>query len=214
MTRENTRLRLLTLVAISLLVLSCRGPYDPPLAPIDLATPATFVGGATATPVLEGQATPTPVATATVPLQPTPDTTAGPIGVPEGREYRIRAIERFLAAYPGSPLTPLAPLMVDLAEQYGLDVRLVPVISVLESGAGTDPNSCLADHNAWGYDSCGPLGRFASWEAGLEVVFATLASPRYQGDVQWKLCMWNMGGNCTVAQHYILKALQLMEGLW
>lgn len=122
---------------------------------------------------------------------------------------RAARVAAFLArTVPGAPLTPYAALMVDLADRYGLDWRLLPVITVKESGAGIQ----ACGFNATGYASCAV--DFGSWEAGLETSAATLAS--YGGDSAWQACVWNMGPDgCRRgwAADYVAATLALMAGM-
>jgi hypothetical protein len=60
---------------------------------------------------------------------------------------RIVAVEDILQ---GRPLAPHAASMVAAADQHGIDWRLLPVISVLESQGGL--TACGG--NAWGYARC------------------------------------------------------------
>jgi len=70
----------------------------------------------------------------------------------------------------GSPLYPYSQLLVDTADKYGLDFRLIPAIAIVESGAGRVmvPNS----YNAWGFEN--GATKFSSWEDAIEKVAQTL----------------------------------------
>ena len=67
-------------------------------------------------------------------------------------------------------LEPYSHYMVEVAENYGLDYRLIPAIAMKESGGGNAiPEST---HNAWGWEN----GRtvFPSWEIAIDTVGRTL----------------------------------------
>jgi len=62
-----------------------------------------------------------------------------------------------------SPLAEYADVLVTVAEEYGIDYRLVAAISVVESGGG---KHCFRPYNAWGWGS----KSFDSWENGIYTV--------------------------------------------
>lgn len=70
----------------------------------------------------------------------------------------------------GSPLLPYAQLLVDTADKYGLDFRLIPAIAIVESGAGRA--MIEGSYNAWGFEN--GMTKFASWEDAIEKVAKTL----------------------------------------
>ncbi len=125
----------------------------------------------------------------------------------QGDAERVDVVRRLYVRYPGSPLVGLEPLMVALADELGLDYRLLPVITVMESSAGL--HAC--GFNVTGYGSC--RGRvFESFAEGLRVSAATLAG--YGGDTAWKLCVWNQGATgCAagLADNYVAQALWMLE---
>ena len=60
--------------------------------------------------------------------------------------------------------------MVEVADKYDIDYRLIPAIAMKESGAGTAiPES---SYNAWGFEN--GRTRFTSWETAIETVGKTL----------------------------------------
>lgn len=89
-------------------------------------------------------------------------------------DARVELVRQFLEKY-DSPLEPHAQLIVDTAEKYGLDYRLIPAIAMQES------NLCKkvredSDHNCWGYGIYGGKGRaFDTYEHGIEVVSESLS---------------------------------------
>lgn len=82
-------------------------------------------------------------------------------------DVRPYLVSKFLA---GTPLEPHSEYMVEVADKYGIDYRLIPAIAMKESGGGAaiDP----ASHNAWGWEN----GRtyFPSWEYAINTVGKTL----------------------------------------
>ena len=122
---------------------------------------------------------------------------------PENLDSRVAIIEQILQ---GRPHQYLAGLMLEKADKYGIDFRALPVISILESGAGAQ----VCGYNATGYASCGTT--FNSWEENYEVTARTLAS--YGGDFWWQLCVWNQGATgCRdgFAEGYLEKARGLLR---
>ena len=90
---------------------------------------------------------------------------------------RILAMNKFLSDY-HSPMTPYAKTFIDVADQYGLDWRLVASISGVESAFGniTPANS----HNGWGWrgvnaNSAG-WSMFSTWADGIATVTKGLAN--------------------------------------
>lgn len=76
-------------------------------------------------------------------------------------------VENFLK---GTPLAPYSEYMVEVADKYGLDYRLIPAISMKESGGGAAID--LASHNAWGFENGKTY--FPSWEYAIDRVGVTL----------------------------------------
>lgn len=69
-----------------------------------------------------------------------------------------------------SPLTPYADFLVQTADKYGLDFRLIPAIAMVESTGGRVMPT--GSHNAWGFAN--GESRFSSWEEAIEEVAQTL----------------------------------------
>jgi hypothetical protein len=89
----------------------------------------------------------------------------------DGRAEKIR---QFLQKY-NSPLEPYAQDIVDAAEIYDLDYRLVPAIAMQES------NLCLkipkGSSNCWGFGIYGgKVHKFADYKEGIYAVSKTLAT--------------------------------------
>lgn len=91
---------------------------------------------------------------------------------------RVSALEKFFDDY-DSPLEPHAQLIVDLADKYGMDYRLVPAIAMKESTLchKIPKNS----HNCWGYGIYGDkVTRFENYEEAITTVSKGLGE-RYVG---------------------------------
>jgi len=77
---------------------------------------------------------------------------------------RAKKIETYLRVNRNNaPLADYADKFVEVANKYGLDYRLLPAISVIESGGG---KSLFRAYNAWGYGKYS----FNSFEEGIEIV--------------------------------------------
>lgn len=89
--------------------------------------------------------------------------------VDNSTEVRIMAVENIFKKY-NSPLTGLGRAYVTTADKYGVDWRLLPSISGLESSFGKFlmPQS----YNAYGWG--GGYIYFKSWEDGIDTINKTL----------------------------------------
>ena len=81
-------------------------------------------------------------------ITPTPTPTVTPTPTPTQKKVdrRVLAIQRFYSKY-NSPLKPYAKHMVNVADKYGIDYRLIPAISIVESSGG---KYNFRPYNAWG----------------------------------------------------------------
>ena len=68
-----------------------------------------------------------------------------------------------------TPLEPYSNYVVEIADRYEIDYRLIPAIAMKESGAGRAIDE--STHNAWGFEN----GRtvWPSWEAAINDVGKT-----------------------------------------
>jgi hypothetical protein len=100
---------------------------------------------------------------------------SGDITENDGRREKIR---QFFAKY-NSPLEPYAGDVVNAADEYGLDFRLIPAIAMQESGlCKTIPNN---SYNCWGFGIYGKtITRFNDYKDGIYTVTKTLAT-KYKG---------------------------------
>lgn len=85
---------------------------------------------------------------------------------------RANLIEDFFRGY-SAPLSDFADTFVKVADQYHLDYRLLPAISMQESNGG---KRLINDsYNPFGYGIYGSLVvKFSSWEEGIERVGRSL----------------------------------------
>lgn len=86
---------------------------------------------------------------------------------------RIKVLSEFFLKHK-SPLAPYASLIVEMADKYGLDYRLIPSIAMTES------NLCKkipADSfNCWGFGIYGGhVRRFSGFDEAIKVVSKSLA---------------------------------------
>lgn len=116
-------------------------------------------------------------------VQPTP--------VPDSRP---EAVARYLygATTGHSPLVDFAQELVDAADYYDLDWRLLPALSMQESSGGVQ----ACGYNPFGWGSCGIP--FSSWDEAIWGVAQALAQGRYYAglDIRSKLCVYQSGHGC------------------
>lgn len=90
------------------------------------------------------------------------------------KDARIETIRQFFAKYK-SPLEAYAQNIIEDADKYGLDYRLLPAIAMQES------NLCAKiitdSYNCWGFGIYGKkVTRFESYPEAIETVTRTLAN--------------------------------------
>jgi len=89
------------------------------------------------------------------------------------QDARVELVRNFFQRY-NSPLTPFAQNVVDNADKYSLDYRLIPAIAMQES------NLCKkapADsYNCWGFGIYGKqVTKFSDYTTAIETVSKTLS---------------------------------------
>lgn len=84
-------------------------------------------------------------------------------------DFRVVILRRFFKKY-NSPLYPYADEFVETADKYGLDWRLVPAITGVESTFGK--RIPYNSYNAYGWAN--GAYNFESWDESIEVVSSTL----------------------------------------
>jgi len=90
------------------------------------------------------------------------------------KDARVEMVRQFFAKYE-SPLEPFASNIVENADRYGLDYRLLPAIAMQES------NLCqkiiVDSYNCWGFGIYGKkVTRFESYPEAIDTVTKTLAN--------------------------------------
>jgi hypothetical protein len=95
------------------------------------------------------------------------------LSIEEKRKYdalkndpRVKKIKKLYHNY-GSPLESKAEYMVAVSDRFGIDYRLVPAISIVESSGGL---YTYRPYNAWGWGGQGGAFTFSSWEESIWVV--------------------------------------------
>lgn len=84
------------------------------------------------------------------------------------RRENIRKLESFFAKHE-SPLYPYARIIVEQAEQYGIDYRLVPAIAMNESTLCKNIHE--NSYNCWGWGIYGDnVTRFESYEDAIRTI--------------------------------------------
>jgi hypothetical protein len=83
------------------------------------------------------------------------------------QEQKSNQLKRFLARW-DSPLINHTDYIVETADQFGIDYRLIPAIAVVESSAC---NINFRPYNCWGWGKSG----FANYEQGIYTVSKGLA---------------------------------------
>lgn len=92
----------------------------------------------------------------------------------ESTDARVEMVRQFFEKH-HSPLEPYADVVVERADYYNLDFRLIPAIAMQESNLCNKmpPDS----HNCWGFGIYGDnVLRFADYPSGIEAVTKTLAT--------------------------------------
>lgn len=94
-------------------------------------------------------------------------------------DMRIIYLKEFLDKY-NSPLADYSEEIVQLADRYNLDWRLIPAISGVESTFGK--NLPVGSYNAYGWAN----GRYAfdSWENSIQIVSQTLREKYYDNGAE------------------------------
>lgn len=92
----------------------------------------------------------------------------------KSKDARIEVLSSFLQKY-DSDLAPFAQTIINAADKYGLDFRLLPAIAMQES------NLCKKivkqSHNCWGYEIYGnKVKKFKDYPTAINAVSQTLAS--------------------------------------
>ncbi len=119
------------------------------------------------------------------------------------KDKRVEALEHVLEDY-NSPLVPYAEAYVKSADEYGVDWKLLPAISGLESGFGK--HMIPGTYNAYGWGS----GRiyFTSWEDGIDKINKSLKS-RYMD--RGAITVWEIGPIYAESPTWAVRVNSFME---
>jgi hypothetical protein len=92
----------------------------------------------------------------------------------EKADAKVELVRQFLEKH-NSPMEPHAKTIVETAEKYGLDYRLLPAIAMQESNLCKKVREDSA-HNCWGYAIYGGKGKaFDSYVHAIETVSESLS---------------------------------------
>ncbi len=124
--------------------------------------------------------------------------------VTEATDTRVVALENVFTKY-NSPLKPYTKDYVKTADKYGVDWKLLPAISGLESTFG---NALISGtYNAYGWGS-GTI-YFKSWEDGIETINKSLKED-YMG--KWKATdVWSIGPLYAESPTWSIRVNKLMN---
>jgi hypothetical protein len=105
------------------------------------------------------------------------------------------------------PITKYAADFIQAADTHALDWRLLPSISVVESGGG----KAFMNNNVFGWDSC--RVRFPSIRAGIHIVASRLANSRLYRDksLDEMLRTYNPNLEYPTRVKYVMRALGARE---
>lgn len=127
------------------------------------------------------------------------------------KDARVEIVRQFFAKYK-SPLEPFAFNVVEEADKYGLDFRLIPSIAMQES------NLCqkiITDsYNCWGFGIYGKkVTRFESFPEAIETVTKTLANNYVAGGLStpeeiMKKYTPSSNGSWAYSVNYFMNLLQ------
>lgn len=82
-------------------------------------------------------------------------------------DLRPHIVANFLK---NTPLAPYSEQIVKVADEHGIDYRLIPAIAMKETGGGVA--APIGSFNAWGFEN--GRTRFDSWEIAIGTVAKTL----------------------------------------
>lgn len=98
----------------------------------------------------------------------------------QGSDARLGKVLAFLESY-NSPLTPYAATIVNDADKYGIDYRLLPAIGAQESGICTKGSSARWK-NCWGWGVYNhKVTSFESYEDAIDTISRYFAKKKENG---------------------------------
>ena len=99
----------------------------------------------------------------------------------------------------------LGSVYVREADEHGIDWRLLPAISLIESSAGLRQRY----NNAWGWDSA--KTGFDSWEDGIAYISERFSVSKIYAGKDTAGILWAYNG--TVRPSYVNDVLSVMDGI-
>lgn len=94
---------------------------------------------------------------------------------------RVGKVTAFLEQF-NSPLVQYASLIVNDADKYGIDYRLVPAVGAQESGDCQKGREINGTHNCWGFGIYGKkITSFEDYETGIDTVTRYFANKKSHG---------------------------------
>lgn len=121
-------------------------------------------------------------------------------GVP--RPIQVQNVYATLAHH---TLGVYADMLVDVANDYAIDYRILPAISIWESSGGDQ----ACGYNAWGYASCAQT--FSSWEEGARMCADLLVRLGARENVEYALRVWVAGAGGAYSDHATSYATRVMN---
>lgn len=143
---------------------------------------------------------------------PSPTPTPAPVAPPRDTSVRSASVPPALpttravgdtsaragaahAVLSGHELEPYAEMLIQVADEYAIDYRLLVAISIWESTGG----DAACGFNAWGYRSCAVT--FSSWEEGARTCADLLVRLGAREDYAYALRVWVAGGGGANTEH-------------
>ena len=97
------------------------------------------------------------------------------------KDARVAQVASFLSEY-NSPLTPYASYIVETADKYNINYKLIPAIAMQESIACK--KEIPGTHNCWGYGIYGKkVTSFPSYEDAIDTITRYFANKKNNGIV-------------------------------
>ncbi|MEN9582682.1 MAG: hypothetical protein RL641_636 [Candidatus Parcubacteria bacterium] len=104
--------------------------------------------------------------------QPNTGTAIVEDNTPDTTEYRAAMVDAYFSAKK-LPMAGYGKLLVEAADKYDIDWRLLPAIAMRESTGGKTGHTCggtlLKENNPWGWNSCKGKG-FTSMEESIDML--------------------------------------------
>ena len=101
------------------------------------------------------------------------------------QDARVAVVADFFRKY-DSDLLPYATDVINAADKYNLDYRLIPAIAMQESTLCNNlPDKLIGSHNCWGFGIYGKqITKFDSYPEAIDTVTKTLATQYKQNGLE------------------------------